>query len=104
MEIKEKPFNCTTFGEKLGIEETESHECKELSCEHCDKTFKKTANLKKHERKHAVDRSFTCSDCGNKISGSPDSDTRTCLDVGCDMLGNRISVVLSIFRPDSMDS
>ena len=101
MEIKEKPFNCTTCGEKLRIEETESHECKELSCEHCDKTFKKPANLKKHERKHAVDKSFTCSDCGNKISGSQDSDTRKdkpfrCAD--CDKKFKRKTPVCQFYR------
>ena len=50
MELKDKPFTCATCGEKLKLEETEKHKCKDLSCAHCEKTFKKPANLKKHEK------------------------------------------------------
>ena len=69
VELKEKPFTCATCGKKLQLEETESHKCKELSCTHCEKTFKKPANLKKHEKTHTVTpEPFKCTDCGKKFS------------------------------------
>ena len=46
------------------------HENKEIFCDKCDKVFKRTLNLKMHQKHIHSNKTFVCQDCGKECKSS----------------------------------